>query len=161
MKSLSKMLVIILFFAVIILGFSVTTRAEVKDMGEFCFEMQPVVSVEGIGGQLRVGVLSFGSGHLILDGTIVPKFSFAPTGHVHGSATLEGNKVTMSLTSSEAALDINVSLTGQVAVLHAVIDATTLYGDWSAMISDFVYQNPNLTTASPRILRGPIFPCAD
>ena len=127
MKRLVLVLVILLFG--IFLWAALPARAEVKERGEICFDMFPEIVFEGVGGQLQVGVLSFGAGHLVLDGKIIPLISFAPIGRVYGTATLDGDNITVSLTVTPSVS----SQSDTVSFLHIVLNATTKSGTWTAV----------------------------
>lgn len=131
MKKITRGLSGVALFLIILIGSAFMASAEVKDLGEVCFNMSWDDVFEGVGGQLQAGVLSFGNGHFILDGKIVPLIILDPNGHVHGSATLDGNSITMSLALSDAAT-LTSPLSGRVSLIHIVLDSTTLSGRWVA-----------------------------
>jgi len=153
METLQKRFVIAMLFLGIFLGLAFTAGAEVKDLGEVCFDMFPNVQFEGTGGQLQVGVLSFGAGHFILEGKIVPNLIFEPSGRVHGNAFMDGNNITMSLTSSNVSSLVS-PLSGRVFFFHIVLDATTLSGKW--LLFDFLFSESTTRVLTPVIGNGTI-----
>lgn len=153
MKALTRSFLIIAFFLSFFLGQTFTAGAEVKDLGEVCFNMSPEIVFEGVEEQLQVGVLSFGSGHFMLDGKIVRLMTLASLGRVHGSAFIDGNSITMNFTLSDVTSMISPR-SGTVSFFHIILDAATLSGSWVSL--EFPFVSPTTSPVVPRIGAGVI-----
>lgn len=159
METSVKRFVIVLVFLAMSLGGALSTEAEVKDLGEICFIMFPDIIFEGSGGQLQVGVMSFGANHFVLDGRVGPIYVLGPRGHVSGSASLDGDTITMTLTGSDMISQVSPR-SGTFSSLHIVLDAATGSGSWTALSFGFKYINTSLVV-TPQVGGGTIHvaPC--
>lgn len=144
-KTMLGNLVVAVLFCSIFFGLAFSADAEVKDLGEVCFDMLPGIIFEGVGGQLQVGVLSFGAGHFVLDGKIVPMLILEPHGRVHGTAFVDGDKITINLTSSNVTAFVDPRA-GDVSFFHIELDAATLTGKYSVLMLRFTTGKESVAT---------------
>jgi hypothetical protein len=109
-----KLIFLVLFLALSPAFMLSSAKAEVQDLGDVCFYLDDGTLKPPI--DSRVGVLRYGADHFVIDGMI------SATEPAHGTAVINGDKISITLNTSYVSADSSASL---FSVIHMTVDTST------------------------------------
>ena len=123
MKKICLVLLVALCFCAPVSG-----EAAVSELGDVCLSLNPDAGYEGMWATIQVGVLAYGPNHFVLNGIMTGALSADVSGPAHGTATLDGENIVISLTNTSIR-DINLpNYEVYASELHIVLNGPDFSG---------------------------------